>query len=185
MVLRPRLDELFAKLDGFFHQAKLVYGDAITCRAGCDDCCKRRFSITLIEAAALAEALEQLPGETRARILERALRDEPACPLLGTNGQCETYAARPTICRTHGLPIRFPAEANRRSLPIIDACPKNFVGMNLQNVDTKGVLDQATASTILAALDAAYADMAGIPRGERVEIVDLCRDVCADESKLE
>ena len=180
MSISRRLEELFAKLDGFFDQAKLIYGDALTCHAGCDDCCKRRFSVTLIEAIALADAIEQLPIELRREIRDRALRDDTACPLLGTNGRCAAYEARPTICRTHGLPIRFPAE-NKRSLPMIDACPKNFTGMNLQDVDPKGVLDQATASTILAALDAAYADMAGTERGQRVEIVDLCREVCPDE----
>jgi hypothetical protein len=43
------------------------------------------------------------------------------------------------------------------------------------------VLDQATASTILAAIDAAYADMVGMNRGERIAIVELCQDACPDE----
>jgi hypothetical protein len=176
-----RLGELFTKLDVFFSQAKLHHGPAITCRAGCDDCCRRRFSVTSIEAAALLEAIDRLPLETRRVIQERASREEPACPLLAEDGHCEVYAERPAICRTHGLPIRFPPEPGVRSLPMIDACPKNFVGRDLTSLDGKGVLDQATASTILAALDAAYADTVGIPRGERVAIVELCREACPDE----
>lgn len=171
-----RLDELYAKLDTFFARAEKHYGAAITCKVGCDDCCKRRFSVTSIEAAVLLEALDALPSDVRETIRKRACRDEPACPLLDENGQCAVYGARPSICRTHGLPIRFPAETGVRSLPMIDACPKNFVGMDLATIDGQGVLDQNTASTILAALDAAYADMAGISRGERVEIVDLCQE---------
>lgn len=169
-----RLGELFAKLDAFFVHAKQLHGSAITCKAGCDDCCRRRFSVTSIEAAALLGAIDRLPIEIRQAIHDRASREDPACPFLAENGQCEVYAARPAICRTHGLPIRFPAEPGVRSLPMIDACPKNFIGTDLATLDGKSVLDQATASTILAALDAAYADMADLPRGERIALVDLC-----------
>ncbi len=170
------LDELFAKLDSFFSRTKGHVGPAITCHAGCDDCCKRRFTITSVEAARLLEALDQLPIDVRQGIRERAQREEAACPLLEGNGQCAAYAARPTICRTHGLPIRFPAEPGIRALPMIDACPKNFGGLNLETLDSRDILDQSTASTILAAIDAAYADSMRLPRGERVAIVDLCRE---------
>lgn len=177
-----RLGELFAKLDAFFAQAEQHHGPAITCKAGCDDCCRRRFSVTSVEAAVLLEAIDQLPIETRHAIRDRASRDESACPLLAENGQCEVYAARPAICRTHGLPIRFPAEPGVRSLPMIDACPKNFVGIDITTLDSKSVLDQKTASTILAAIDAAYADMVGCPRGERIEIRDICQEACPDDA---
>jgi len=177
-----RLGELFAKLDAFFAQAQQHHGAAITCKTGCDDCRRRRFSVTSVEAALLLEAIDQLPLEIRQAIRDRAFRDEAACPLLAENGHCEVYTARPAICRTHGLPIRFPAEPGVRSLPMIDACPKNFVGMDITTLDGKTVLDQKTASTILAAIDAAYADRVGSPRGERIEIVDICRDAGPDES---
>ena len=170
-----RLDGLFAKLDAFFTRTKQHVGPAITCHAGCDDCCKRRFSITSVEAAKLSDAIDRLPVEIRQTLRKRAWQENSACPLLDENGQCAAYEARPTICRTHGLPIRFPAEKGIRALPMIDACPKNFGGMNLETLDTRDILDQSTASTILAAIDAAYADYVDITRGERVTIVDLCR----------
>lgn len=179
-----RLGELYAKLDTFFDQAKRNYGPAITCKAGCDDCCKRRFSVTSVEAALMVDAMNALPLDIRRSLQERAFRNDSACPLLGDNGQCVVYMARPAICRTHGLPIRFPVEPGVRSLPMIDTCPKNFTGVDVATLDRSGVLDQTTASTILAAIDAAYADAAGIPRGERVALVDLCQDACPDESTI-
>ncbi|MDI1449892.1 YkgJ family cysteine cluster protein [Polyangium sp. 6x1] len=172
---RERLNELFLKLDAFFARGKGRHGEAITCRAGCDDCCRRRFSVTTIEAAAVEEALDRLSAEERQKVAARAA--DPAgtvCPALGEDGRCAVYEARPTICRTHGLPIRFTERKGGRSLPIIDACPKNFVGQDLASVDPASVLDQTTLSTVLAALDAAHADAAGLPRGQRIEMTTLC-----------
>ena len=72
-------------------------------------------------------------------------------------GRCDAYAARPVICRTHGLALRFRDDA--RSLPLLDACPKNYEGVALDGLDPATVLDQTTLSTILAALDPR-----GVPR---------------------
>jgi hypothetical protein len=59
---------------------------------------------------------------------------------------------------------------------LLDACPKNFVGRDLEALDRAWILDQETVSTILAALDAALAAEQGRPRGERVDLRDvLCR----------
>ena len=171
---RQRLDELFAKVDAFFARAAAHHGEKITCRAGCDECCRRRFSVTSLEAAAIAEAVAALPPERRAELAARARGGDPGvCPALDPDGRCAVYSARPLICRTHGLPIRFPAPPGSRALPVIDACPKNFGGEELGAVEASTVLDQGTLSTILGALDAAYADAEGRARGERVTIADL------------
>jgi hypothetical protein len=95
------------------------------------------------------------------------------CPALepGRGGErCAIYAARPLICRSHGLPIRFAPEG-RRALPLVDVCPRNFVGHDTLPADT--ILDQVTLSTVLGALDAARADETGRPRGERVPLETL------------
>lgn len=175
--LRERLDELFLKVDAFFDRARSRHAQGITCHAGCDECCRRRFSVTMLEAVAIREALGGLPVEARERLRRRATEgDRSVCPALEGDGRCSIYGARPMICRTHGLPIRFGGQAEGRSpraLPVIDACPKNFVGEDLGALDAASVLDQGTLSTVLGALDAAYADSAGRPRGERVSIEEL------------
>jgi Fe-S-cluster containining protein len=176
---REHLDALHAKVDAFFARAheRFPGGDGITCHAGCDDCCRRRFSVTAIEAEVIAELVATLPDATRDALAERALHgDAGVCAALDPDGRCAVYAARPVICRTHGLPIRFaaPDVPGKRALPVVDACPRNFAGRALDAIPADSVLDQATVSTVLGALDAARAAELGRPRGlERVEIAAL------------
>jgi len=170
---RARLDALFAKIAAFFGAAEAREGASITCHAGCSDCC-RRFTVTGIEAEVIREGLATLPAARRAELASRAA--DPAtdvCPALDPDGRCAIYAHRPVICRTHGLPIRFTEQRAGRSLPMIDACPKNFVGRDLADVSPASVMDQTTLSTILGALDAANAAETGRSRGERAAITDL------------
>jgi hypothetical protein len=177
---RERLGELFDKVDAFFDQAAARFPgpDGITCHAGCDDCCRRRFSVTALEAEVIAEGLAALPAETRAALADRATDGDPdVCPALEDGGRCAIYPFRPVICRTHGLPIRFasPDPGPTRRLPIVDACPRNFGGKDLASLPAGAVLDQTTLSTVLGALDAARAAETGRPRGERIPIAELCR----------
>jgi Fe-S-cluster containining protein len=170
---RAHLDALFAKIEGFFSAAQAREGAAITCHAGCSDCC-RRFTVTGLEAEVIREGLAALPDARREELATRARNDETdVCPALDADGRCAIYAHRPVICRTHGLPIRFTEQRAGRSLPMLDACPKNFVGHDLTAVSPASVMDQTTLSTILGALDAARADETGRPRGERVAIAEL------------
>jgi hypothetical protein len=175
-----RLRELFAKVDDFFARAHAQLGAEMACAAGCSDCCKKRFSVTALEAEAVAAAVAALPEAVAAAMAARARGAGEACPALEADGRCAVYAARPLICRTHGLPLRFgPAPvAGSRHLPVaqkpdepaLDACPKNFVGRDLATLPREHVLDQVTLSTILGALDAAWAREHGRPAGERVEL---------------
>ena len=181
-VARAHLDALFAKVEGFFAAAEAREGAAITCHAGCSDC-YRRFSVTALEAEVVSEGLAGLTAARRAELSTRARDDTTTvCPALDEGGRCAIYAHRPVICRTHGLPIRFTEERAGRSLPMLDACPKNFVGRDLAGVSPASVMDQTTLSTILGALDAAHADETGRPRGERVGIVELLREAPPGES---
>jgi hypothetical protein len=171
---RERLGELFAKVDAFFARARARHGEAITCRAGCDDCCRRRFSVTALEADAIREVVARLGDEERSALARRAEEgDRGVCPALDPDGRCAVYEARPLICRTHGLPIRYTRAMDARRLPVLDACPKNFDGQELASLDPSTVLDQQTLSTVLAALDAAHADALGRPRGERIDVAAL------------
>ncbi len=90
--IRARLDALFAKIDAFFAAAHAREGEAITCRAGCADCCRRRFTVTGLEAEVIREGLEALSP--------RAAKSSPTAPAKAT-ARCAppstpTAAARST-----------------------------------------------------------------------------------------
>ena len=73
----------------------------------------------------LHRAWQDLPAPARVHLrdhLAGAAVGE-ACPLL-ENNLCPLYAARPIICRTHGLPLLIEDAAGTR----VDRCPLNFAG---------------------------------------------------------
>lgn len=174
-----QLTHLWAKVDAFFARAHAAHGPMITCRAGCDACCHRRFSVTGVEADALRRHLDALDATEREALRARARWGDPArCAALGDDGRCGVYAARPILCRTHGLALRF--RDDRRHLPMLDACPKNYAAVDLASLDPATVLDQTTLSTVVAALDAVHADARRRPRGARVELATLLAEHPAD-----
>jgi hypothetical protein len=162
-----RLAELYAKVEAFHERVRARHKTGgITCSPGCDGCCQEGLTVTALEASvirAFLAARGRLPTAPR----------PGGCALLDAEGRCTIYPVRPLICRAHGLPLRFSSATGGRALPVIDACPKNFVGHDLRSLDPGDVLDQATLSTIVGALDAAHADMTASPRGERVALAAL------------
>jgi uncharacterized protein len=164
-----KLRDLWHKVDAFFDRARSAHGASITCSAGCDACCHRRFSVTGVEADALRRHLDTLDAAAREALRTRAQRGDPTrCAALGDDGRCGVYDARPLICRTHGLALRFRDE--RRHLPVLDACPKNYTDVDLSTLDPATVLDQTTLSTVVVTLDSLHADAVGRPRGARFEV---------------
>lgn len=162
-----RLHELADKVDAFFDRVHSAHRDRMQCSSGCSDCCQR-FSVTLVEAAAVARGLAEVDPDARAAMAARAATDSPRCAALDDAGRCAIYPWRPIICRSHGAPIR----RTERSLPVVDVCPRNFTA-GTEDVPDADVFDQTTLSTVLGAIDAAFADAAGADRGSRIDLADL------------
>lgn len=160
--LVERVDALGRRIEGEFRAQ-------IACRRGCDACC-RHLSLFRVEGVALAQALASLPEAAAARIRERARRataDGP-CPLL-EEGVCLLYAARPIICRTHGLPLLTGAGEARR----LDYCPENFRGIDA--LPAGAVIDLDRLNTTLAAVNALFVSEAyqgHPPAQERLRIAE-------------
>lgn len=166
-----RLGQLAARVDAFFARVEARHGAQMECRSGCHDCCLPGLSFTGVEARALRDALLRLPGPLRARLRDRASAAAlDRCVLLDEHGRCCTYDARPMICRSHGVPVRV---RDRRGLPLVDACSRNFHTTGASGLPGEDVLDQESLSKILLAIDALDAQETGRAPGERVALTEL------------
>lgn len=165
-----RLGELQAKVDAFFARVEARHGDDMQCRTGCSDCCRVRLTITSVEAAAIRAEVSGWPAARR-----RALAEVPPpdgappdrCAALDERGRCRIYAARPIVCRSHGVPIRM----RRGSLPVIEACPRNFTRTEPA---ADCVLDQTTLSALTLSIDQLSATRGD---GSRVELAALLAEL--------
>ena len=137
------------RVDAFARKVTEAYAASLACRAGCDSCC-RHLTLFPVEAYALAVALQALPMAEQELIRERARTALPdACPLLD-DGVCLLYAARPLICRTHGLPLLVTSDTKS-----VDYCPLNFKGV--VNLPGWAVLDLDQLNATLAVINAHFA----------------------------
>ncbi len=153
---------LLDRVDRLCSRTAERFGAEISCRPGCDACC-RHLSICAVEAAALREALHALPEAEAAFIARRAQPAGPdaPCPLLHDE-LCLLYRARPIICRTHGLPLLI----HRDGANGVDFCPENFRG--LSSIPGSDVIDLERLNAMLSAISAVY--LAGRPGPERLTV---------------
>lgn len=174
-----RLTQLHAKIDAFFQRVVAAYPGELQCAAGCTDCCQRDLTITPVEAARITQAVRALPKEARAALAQRARGGDP-CVALGPDGRCAVYEARPIVCRSHGVPIRYeePQPKGKRALPVLDACSKNFTGRDLGTLDPAVILDQHTLSLLGGAIDNLYSEETGALRGARLTLRDVLLAAC-------
>ena len=148
---------LCAKVDAFFGRALARHRADMRCGPGCFECCLTEPTLTGVEAAFVRE---NVPAEERARLASRPRRPG-RCVALEDDGRCGIYAARPVVCRSHGLAIRMG--------PDVLSCHLNFTGRGPAAAEADCILDQTTLSTLLGAVDAAHAAQAGRAAGERIE----------------
>jgi hypothetical protein len=163
-----RYRELAARVDAFFAKVRARHAADLACAPGCDACCRVRPTVTRVEADEVRALVASLPPADRERLAARALALDPErCTALDDDGRCAVYAARPLVCRSHGVPVRL---RDARSLPVVSSCEKNFVRHGPGAADADCILDQETLSTILHAIDAAHARERGAVPGEREDL---------------
>lgn len=85
----------------------------LQCGPGCTSCCIDGLTVFEVEADRIRrEYPEVLASRPHAR---------GWCAMLDAEGRCRVYGARPYVCRTQGLPLRWlGAQGERR-----DICPLN------------------------------------------------------------
>jgi len=168
----PGLDNylaLVSRVDELCQGTAARFAAEISCRPGCDACC-RHLSVCAVEAAALREAFKELPAAEAALIREKAqlAGPEAPCPLL-QHGLCQLYQARPLICRTHGLPLLIDRDGERG----VDFCPENFRG--LSSIPGSAVLDLERLNAMLTAINALY--LQSFPGPERLTLAEALGEI--------
>jgi hypothetical protein len=163
-----RLPELTDKVDAFFARVEERHPTDLQCRNGCHDCCHVRLTITRVEASAIRDEISTWDRERRAALAANVAVSQDRCAALGPDGRCMIYAARPIVCRSHGVPIRM-----RNPLPVIQSCFRNFTARGPAAADPDCILDQETISTLLLAVDRAEGG------GPRVDLAALLAEVTA------
>jgi len=161
--------ELVSRVDDLCRRIGSDYSSHLTCRKGCDACC-RHISLFPVEAAALALALGRGGSEEAGRIRRQAREAsaEGPCPLL-REGACLLYESRPIICRTHGLPLLAGSGRDWR----LDWCPENFQGV--KSLPDSAVINLDVLNTTLASINALFlAEITSdaIPDRERLLIAE-------------
>ena len=142
--------QLITRIDALCRGIETALGAQITCSAGCSSCCTA-ITIFPVEAAALREALDSLPGPD-AESIRRHVKQNTAgerCPLL-SHHRCLLYTSRPIICRTHGLPIIYTEEQQLKS----DCCPLNMTGAG--SISGTNVVDLDKLNALLVAVNSLY-----------------------------
>lgn len=160
--------QLLARVDALCLEISNILQGQITCSEGCSSCCT---SITLfpVEAAALRAAMDLLPVEEADSIRRHvaAHAEGERCPLL-SHHRCLLYDARPIICRTHGLPVMF-AEENEKK---VDCCPLNL--SESESLPGKAIIDLDRVNAVLVAVNALYLTQKDLPEDmpERLTIAE-------------
>lgn len=168
---------LARQVDAFFDRVHKRHGSEMDCARGCHDCCAPGLTITTVEAALIAELLETLEPEARAALAgdaAAATDQDPGCVALAADGSCRIYEARPLVCRSHGVPVL--ESVSGKGLPVINVCERNFKSQAaLEATEGDCRLQGATLAMRLLAIDSAFADARGTPRGERVALTEIVK----------
>lgn len=165
--------QLCDKVDAFFARVATRHPQELECDRGCYDCCDVRLTVTGVEAAAVRSAWLALSSERRDEVRATWRDGATACAALDRQGRCAVYEGRPLVCRSHGVPVRM---LDKRSLPVLEVCHRNFTSHGPEQADADCVLDQSTLSAMLLLVDQQDAQACEREAGARFELAELLRE---------
>lgn len=164
--------KLRTDLDQHCQQLTQRWQSHLNCQRGCSGCCQQHLGLFPVEAAMVQAAIRQLSPmiQTQVKTAAQQLHQSQApgpCPLLLPSEECAIYSERPVICRSHGLPISWPAEDEPETVDV-DVCPLNLTAENAwDELDiTQDTLAMDRLNLRLAATNMVY-----------------CRDILQDTSQ--
>ena len=118
---------LHAEVERSARRLAVIHADRLLCSRGCASCCQDDLTVFPVEADLI-----------RARYGDLLATGEPhpvgACAFLDEDGACRVYDARPYVCRTQGLPLRWLDEDADGPVELRDICPLNEPGPPLETL---------------------------------------------------
>jgi len=153
LALRKRVERMAESIEA-------RYGEHISCRPTCSECCQAGLTLVLVEAVVIGETM----GIPEERILLQAgqppLHEEGTCSMLTEDGLCRIYKQHPIICRTHGLPLRYGEDE-------IMVCYKNFL---VEEPHETAIIDMQDINTQLFNANFDYCRRRGLNPMARVAV---------------
>lgn len=125
------IDRLHQEVDVEARRLEGLHHARMQCRRGCHGCCVDDLSVFDVEAERIRRTYPHVLGD-------EAPHPVGACAMLGPDGGCRIYAARPQVCRTQGLPLRWFAEGPDGGIvEHRDICPLNDPGPPIEGLDAE------------------------------------------------
>ena len=153
--------QLRTRVDRFVESVTARYSEQIVCKPGCSSCCVAGLTIVMVEAVVLGKALGLDPERVFLQAGQPPLKTEGYCPLLDDDNRCIAHGERPLICRTQGMPLKYPDSEE------ISVCELNFVGLEPHG---SAVFDMGNLETALFAANLDYCQRVGLHPLSRVAI---------------
>lgn len=111
----------------------------LVCRRGCAACCVDDLTVFDVEAERIRR--------TFPAVLHAAPGAPGACAFLDEAGACRVYEARPYVCRTQGLPLRWAeAAAERRDICPLNEPPGDLLSLPAEALWTIGPVEARLAA---------------------------------------
>ncbi len=116
---------LHAEVEREARRLHVIHADRLACTRGCASCCQDELTVFAIEAEVISARYAEL-------LTNAAPHPVGACAFLDDAGACRVYDARPYVCRTQGLPLRWLDEDSDGPIELRDICPLNEPGPPLE-----------------------------------------------------
>ena len=120
---------LHAEVDAAVGPLTQRHAGRLRCGRGCHECCVDELTVSAAEAERIRR---EYPG-----VLKEEAGATGSCAFLGGEGECRVYEARPYVCRTQGLPLRWFGEHDGQVVELRDICPLNDIASDepLESLD--------------------------------------------------
>ncbi len=144
----------------------VIHKDRMQCKRGCHACCIDGLTVFEVEAERILAEFANV---------DLGLPSSSGCVFLGDEGECRIYEARPYVCRTQGLPLRWFDDEGAEPIEFRDICELNIEGPALEDLDPESCWTIGHVESILQALQLEHS-------GElrRVSLRDLFGEISGD-----